>query len=66
MEKEWENTEITEDNVNGIHSGIHSLAQTLGLDPVLLDNDRFGRRVGAEIDGEKNDIEWYESSRTTI
>ena len=36
MAKEWENAETMEDNVNGLHLGIHSLAQTLGLNPVLL------------------------------
>jgi hypothetical protein len=55
MAKEWENAEIMEDNVNGLHLGIHSLAETLGLNPVLLDNVRFGRTVGAESDDEKND-----------
>ena len=55
MAKEWENTEIMEDNVNGLHSRIHSLAQALGLDPVLLDNDLGGRTAGAENDDEKKD-----------
>ena len=54
MAKEWENAEIMEDNVNGLHSRIHSLAEALGLDPVLLDNDLGGRTAGAENDDEKN------------
>ena len=55
MAKEWDNAEIMEDNVNGLHSRIHSLAQALGLDPVLLDSDLGGRTVGAENDVEKNE-----------
>jgi len=65
MTKEWENTEIMEDNVNGLHSRIHSLAQALGLDPVLLDNDLGGRTVGAENDDEKNDGPQGQQSSTT-
>ena len=56
MAKEWDNAEIMEDNVNGLHSRIHSLAQALGLDPALLDSDHGGRtNVGAENDVEKNE-----------
>ena len=55
MAKEWETTEIMEDNVNGLHSRIHSLAQALGLDAALLDNDFGGRTAGAENDDEKDD-----------
>jgi hypothetical protein len=55
MKKEWENAVIMEDNVNQLHPRIHSLAQALGLDPVLLDNDLGGWTVGAENDDEKND-----------
>jgi hypothetical protein len=55
MGKEWENAEIMEDNVNGLNSRIHSLAEALGLDPVLLDSDLGGQTVGAENDDEKND-----------
>jgi hypothetical protein len=53
MKKGWENAEIMENNVNGLHSRIHSLAQALGLDPVLLDNGFGGRTVGVENDDEK-------------
>jgi hypothetical protein len=45
MKKEWENAEIMEDNVNGLHSRTHLSAQALGLDPVLLDNDLGGQRL---------------------
>ena len=56
MAKEWENTEIMEDNVNGLQSRIHSLAQALGLDAALLDNDFGGRTAErAENDNEKDD-----------
>jgi hypothetical protein len=73
MAKEWETTEIMEDNVNGLHSRIHSLAQALGLDAALLDNDLGGRTAGAENDDEKNDgmnelqmgLQGQQSSTTT-
>jgi hypothetical protein len=55
MAKDWETTEIMEDNVNGLHSRIHSLAQALGLDAGLLDNDLGGQTAGAENDIEKDD-----------
>ena len=55
MAKDWETTELMEDNVNGLHSRIHSLAQALGLDATLLDNDLGGRTAGAENDDEKDD-----------
>jgi hypothetical protein len=55
MAKQWESAEIMEDNVNGLHSRIHSLAQALGLDPVLLDNDLGGRMAGVENDDENDD-----------
>ena len=53
--KEWETTEVMEDNVNGLHSRIHSLAQALGLDAALLDNDLGSRTAGGENDDEKDD-----------
>ena len=52
MTKQWENTEVMGDNVDGLQSRIHSLAQALGLDPVLLDNDLAGHAAG---DDEHND-----------
>ncbi|KAF8800521.1 hypothetical protein BYT27DRAFT_7227447 [Phlegmacium glaucopus] len=55
MAKQWETAEILEDNVNGLHSRIHSLAQALGLDPILLDNDLSGRAVGVENDDANDD-----------
>ena len=55
MAKEWETAEIMEDNVNGLHSRIHSLAHALGLDATLLDNDLGGRTAGAENIDEKDD-----------
>ena len=58
MAKEWETAEIMEDNVNGLDSRIHSLAQALGLDPALLDNDNIGggrTAGGAENDDENDD-----------
>lgn len=58
MAKEWETTENLEDNVNGLHSRIHSLAQALGLDPVLLDNDLSGHAAGVGNDNENhNDLQ---------
>jgi heat shock transcription factor, other eukaryote len=55
MAKQWENAEMMEDDVNGLHSRIHSLAQALGLDPVLLDNDLGGRTAGANNDDENDE-----------
>jgi len=55
MAKQWETAEVLEDNVNGLHSRIHSLAQALGLDPVLLDNNLSGRAVGVENNDENLD-----------
>ena len=57
MAKQWESAEIMEDDVNGLHSRIHSLAQALGLDPVLLDNDLGGRTVGVEKDEKDEDMD---------
>ena len=54
MGKEWESAEMMEHNVNGLHSRIHSLAQALGLDPALLDND-LGDGTGAENNDENDD-----------
>ena len=55
MAKQWESSDMMEDNVNKLHSRIHSLAQALGLDPVILDNVLGGRTVGAENDQGSDD-----------
>jgi hypothetical protein len=55
MAKQWESADVMEDNVNGLHSRIHSLAQALGLDPVLLDGDLGDRTIGIENDCENDE-----------
>ena len=41
--------------MNGLQFVIHSLAQALGLDPALLDNDIDGPEAGVENDNEHDD-----------
>ena len=55
MTKQWESAGVIEDDLNGVHSRIHSLAEAFGLDPVLLDNGLSDHAVGVENGDDNND-----------
>ena len=55
MTKQWESAGVIEDDLNGVHSRIHSLAEALGLDPVLLDNGLSDHAVGVGSSDDNND-----------